>query len=578
MLSFVTRSRAAAILILAILVLTFVPLTLRPLFNLNEGLYAEAAREMLAHNPLIPRLDGMPYLEKPPILYWLIMLSYKIFGVGKFAARLPSALAALGTLLVVTRFARTRFREPLWPAVILFSSVGFYMMSQLVLFDMTFTFFHTITLLAFYAYIERPEEPSRLMLAAAASALACLTKGLIGIVLPGLVVIAFLALERRTIRWRPFLAAWGVFFLIVLPWHIWMMQHVPGFFDRYIIQEQFGRFLGTLKPMDYRRPPFYYNFEHLLLGIFPWTPFLLEAIMRRRPYDSLDRFLLLWAAAYVLFFTLSKTSSSYYMLPALPALALFLGRAMPDLKGRALARLVAAFAVLCVIAGVVALYIPHPAMRAYIAAGALVYLGFFLRALWELRSRARRLLPVAAMGSLAAYAALFLAFLIAHPNRYASKDLAVALIPHLTPHSYVFVAHHYEDLSSLDFYLHRPIYVFDPRQGDLYYGIRHDPKAHRLITGRALISLVRHRPVFIVGSIKGERSWARYGHFHVVASNGRDVAVENTIWPHRAALGPAACQTAPAALACRPPPKRQPVCGACRDLKSEGVAATDEVE
>ncbi|MDA8120679.1 MAG: glycosyltransferase family 39 protein, partial [Gammaproteobacteria bacterium] len=101
----VTRRGATAVLILAILVLTFVPLALRPLFNLNEGLYAEAAREMLTHNPMIPRLDGMPYLEKPPILYWLIMLSYKIFGIGKFAARLPSALAALGTLVVVTRFA-----------------------------------------------------------------------------------------------------------------------------------------------------------------------------------------------------------------------------------------------------------------------------------------------------------------------------------------------------------------------------------------------------------------------------------------------------------------------------------------
>ena len=390
--------------------------------------------------------------------------------------------------------------------------------------------------LAFYAYIERPEEPSRLMLAAAASALACLTKGLIGIVLPGLIVIVFLALERRTIRWRPFLAAWGVFFVIALPWHIWMVLHVPGFFDRYIIQEHFDRFLGTLKPMDYRRPPFYYNFEHLLLGIFPWTPFFLEALMRRRPYDRLDRFLLIWAATYVIFFTLSKTSSSYYTLPAMPALALFLGRAMPDLKGRSLMRLLAAFAVLCVIAVVVALHIPHVAMRPYLIGAALVYLGFFLAALWERQPRMMRVLPVAAVGSLAAFAALYLTFSIVHPNRYASKDLAMALIPHLTPHSYVFVAHHYEDLSSLDFYLHRPIYVFDPRQGDLYYGIRHYPKAHRLITGKALVALARRQRVFIVGSIKDQASWARYGHFHVVASNGRDVAVENTIRDHRPAL------------------------------------------
>ncbi len=514
-------------MVLAILVLTLAPLALRPLLNLNEGLYAEAAREMLAHNPLIPRLDGMPYLEKPPILYWLIMLSYKIFGIGKFAARLPSALAALGTLVVVTRFAKTRLPEPEWPAVILFSSVGFYMMSQLAMFDMTFTFFHTITLLAFYAYIEHPERPSRLMLAAAASALACLTKGLIGIALPGLIVILFLALERRTIRWRPLLAAWVVFFAIALPWHIWMMLHVPGFFERYIVQEHFDRFLGTLKPMDYRRLPVYYNLEHLIFGIFPWTPFFLAALARRRPYDRLDRFLLIWAATYVVFFTLSKTTSSYYMLPAVPAIALFLGRALPDLKGRLLPRLLVAFAALCVVAGAAALFVPHPSMRPYLVGAALIYLGFFLAVLQGRGPRSARVLRFAAVGSLTGFTALFLMFLVAHPARYADKGLALALLPHLTPHSYVFVAHHYEDLSSLDFYLHRPIYVFDPRQGDLYYGIRHDPKAHRLITGRALVALVRRQRVFIVGSPKDEASWARYGHFHVVATNGRVVAVEN---------------------------------------------------
>ncbi len=526
---FPTRSRWSAILILAILALTLVPLALRPLLNLNEGLYAEAAREMLTHNPLMPRLDGMPYLEKPPIFYWLVMLSYKIFGIGKFAARLPSALAALGTLLVVMRFSKDRLPEPPWPAVILGSSIGFYMMSQLAMFDMTFTFFHTVTVLAFYAYMERPERSSRLTLAAGAAALACLTKGLIGIVLPGFIVIIFLAWERRTIPWRPFLAAWVVFLVIALPWHIWMALHVPGFIDRYIVQEHFDRYLGTLKPMDYRRPPIYYNLEHLVLGVFPWTPFLLAALIRRRPFDRLDRFLLTWAGTYLLFFTLSKTSSSYYMLPAFPALALFVGRALPDLNGRFLARLLGAFAFLCLVAAVAALRVPHPPMRPYLVGAALAYLGFFVTALTVPRTRWGRTLPFAALASQAGFVTLFLAFSRAHPNHYASKNLAQALRPHLTLHSYVFVAPRYEDLSSLDFYLHRPIYVFDPRQGDLYYGIRHNPEAHRLITGHALVDLVKHQRVFIVGPARDEHSWARYGHFHVIASEGPDVAVENDL-------------------------------------------------
>ena len=273
-------------------------------------------------------------------------------------------------------------------------------MSQLALFDMTFTFFHTITLLAFFSYIERPERPSRLILAAAASALACLTKGLIGLVLPGLIVIFFLVVERQTLRWRPFLLAW-------LPW------------------------------------------------------------------------------------------------------------------------LLVIFALLCVAIAAFGLHISRPFMRPYVVAIALIYLGFFLTALQEQRPHFERLLALSALGSLAGFVVLFLLFSAAHPNRYASKDLAMALLPHLTPHSYVFVASRYEDLSSFDFYLHRTIYVFDPDQGDLYYGIRHNPHVRRLITDQAFVNLIRRHHVFIAGPASQEASWARYGYFHTIASNGHDVVVEN---------------------------------------------------
>ncbi len=524
----IQKQRAGAVALIAgIILFTIAPLALRPLFNLNEGLYAEIPREMLAHNWLIPRLDGMPYLEKPPVFYWLVMAFYKIFGVGKFAARLPSALAALGTLAVIFRFARGRVSAPLWPPVILFTSVGFYIMSQLAMFDMTFTFFHTITLLAFFAYMEAPERPQRLYLAAAASALACLTKGLIGIVLPGLIVLTFLAVERRTIKWRPFMAAWAIFLVVALPWHVWMVIHVPHFFDRYIIQEHFDRFLGTLKPADYRRPPVYYNLEHLLFGIFPWTPFLLTALWCRRPYDTLDRFLLIWAAVYLIFFTLSQTSSSYYMLPAAPALALFIGRALPDLSRKLLARWVGFFALLTTVAAAAVPRLPHPDTHPYLAGMALVYLAFFLIAGTGLRHTAR--LRVAALGALGALAALFLTYTRVDPSRFASKELAERLQPHLSAHSYVFTAGRYENLSSFDFYLDRPIYVLNPAQGDLYYGIRHDKRVTRLITGKALARLIAHKRVFIAGA-RGQASvWERLGRFRVVAQNRRDVVVENIL-------------------------------------------------
>lgn len=518
----------SVVVVVAIVVLTLVPLALRPLLNLNEGLYAEVAREMLAHHPLMPQLDGLPYLEKPPMLYWLIMLSYKIFGIGKFAARLPSALAALATLSIVWRFAKNRSLVPAWPALILFSSIGFYIMSQLAMFDMTFTLFHTITLLAFFSYLEKPERSGRLMLSAVASALAVLTKGLMGLALPGLIVLFFLLIERRTLPWRPFMKAWLVFFAIVLPWHIWMAMHVPHFFNRYIVQEQFGRYLGTLKPMDYRRPPFYYDFEHLLIGIFPWIPFFFAALIHRRPFDRLDRFLLLWASVYVIFFTLSQTSSSYYMLPAFPAVALFMGRALPTLHHKPpLAWFLNITALLCIAAAIFAIHMPHPFMRPYVAAMAAIYLGFFLTALQRHRPRFERFLTFAAIGSLGGFVILFLILAKTHGDRYASKGLAMSLRPDLTPHAYVFVAQRYEDLSSFDFYLHRKIYVFNRSQGDLYYGIKQDPKNRTLISGQAFVRFVRHHRVFIAGPRARMASWRRYGVFHIVASNSHDVVVEN---------------------------------------------------
>lgn len=518
----------AAFFIITVVLLTLVPLGIRPLFNLNEGLYAEIAREMMTHNLLLPRLDGLPYLEKPPLYYWLVIGGYRLFGVGRLAARLPSALAALGTLFVLYRFARSRMAAPIWPPLILFTSVGFYLMSQLAMFDMTFTLFHTITLLAFFAYMENPDRPAPLYVSAAASALACLTKGLIGIVLPGLTVLIFLFIAHRRIRWRHFGWAWVIFFVIVLPWHLWMVMHVPGFFERYIVQEHFSRFLGTLKPHDYRQPPFYYNIEHLFLGIFPWTPFLLAALWVRRPYDTLDRFLLVWAAVYVVFFTLSKTSSSYYMLPVLPALALFIGRALPDLQGRLIDGLIGVFVGLCLALGIMSPSIPHPLMRPYVAALAVVYLMFFLSVLPHGARRSVRQLGIAAVGALTATLVLILLYINADPSRYASKDLAMALQPRLTPHAYVFVVDRYEDLSSFDFYLNRPIYVLNPSQGDLYYGIRHFGTPTRLITGPALRALIAHARVFIAGAPSQSSVWRALGHFRVIARNRHDVVVENT--------------------------------------------------
>jgi 4-amino-4-deoxy-L-arabinose transferase-like glycosyltransferase len=302
------------------------------LMDPDEGRYAEIARELLARGDwLIPHLNHLPYLEKPPLVYWLTALGFKVFGYTETAARLPSALSALGGMFLAYGLGRA-----LWGpvagvlgALVLASTAGYVALGRILTLDMTFALCLNLGIGLGYLALSRGQ--TRLWRwAYLALALAVLTKGPVALVLAGLAWGTWAAVSRRS--WRPLVQPWGwaLVAVITLPWLVYVQCHYPEFFRFFILEQHFGRFLT---PAIHPEPLYYY--VPVLLGLLlPWTwllPWTLAAGDRWRDPDF--RFLVIWAAVIVVFFSLSRGKLVPYILPALLPLALLVGHGLTRLTG-----------------------------------------------------------------------------------------------------------------------------------------------------------------------------------------------------------------------------------------------------
>jgi len=312
----------------AILVL-FYQLGGAALFEPDEGRNAEKAREILFLSDWItPHENFHPVLDKPIFFYWLIALSYKLMGVSEWAARLPSALAALGCVALVYFFTRAHWGklQALWSGLILLTSLEFFILARVVIFDMPLTFFTTLALCAFYGASHSDDANHRRMLCwlmYGAVGVATLIKGLIGIVLPGIVMVCYLSLTRQWSMSRRLCIVRGslMFLAIVLPWYLEMDARHEGYLRYYFWDEHIARFAGD---QFNRAQPWYYFILVGLIGFFPWTllwPFLASSI-RLRVSEDKNLFLILWIGLPFLFFSASKSKLPHYILPIFPALAI----------------------------------------------------------------------------------------------------------------------------------------------------------------------------------------------------------------------------------------------------------------
>jgi 4-amino-4-deoxy-L-arabinose transferase-like glycosyltransferase len=308
--------------------LFFALLGARPLFAPDEGRYAEIAREMLMQNDFItPHLNDIKYFEKPALFYWLAAGSMKMFGLNIWSVRCVNAvLAILGALATYTT-ARIIYGRltGLLAAYILSTSLLYFIMAHMVSLDLTVSVFLAMCLYSFLLssrYEAGGCRRSLTWLSAAMAACAVLTKGLIGVVFPGMIITLWLCMtgEWRKLKQYYLPSSFIIFLVIVLPWHVAVSLQNPEFFHFYFIEQQFHRY--TMMNIGHYQPAWFF-IPCLLAGFFPWMIFLPTALLHQRRNRN-NQFFLLWAILIFCFFSFSKSKLIPYILPIFPALAILI--------------------------------------------------------------------------------------------------------------------------------------------------------------------------------------------------------------------------------------------------------------
>src|SRR5271167_1334532 len=322
----------------------------------SDAVLAQAARTMMETGDWVtPRLDGVAYLEKPPLYYWPMIISYKIFGVHDWSARIPFALCAMGLAWLTAAMGVWAFgkRVGFYAGLCMATCIGLFLFTRILIPDVMLTFTVALAFWALLRALDEEERHARLWAGIFAASLGTglLIKSLVGVLFPlagGIVYLLFtrqLFSARTWKRLRPF-SGTLIALLIAAPWHILAALRNPpyfyfglhsgpgqyhGFLWFFFINEQLLRFLNLRYPRDYDTVPRLYFWLFHLLWLFPWSvDFAAIAKLSFKPVDRAGRTRLLalcWTGFVLVFFTFS-TTQEYYSMPCYPALALLLGSAM----------------------------------------------------------------------------------------------------------------------------------------------------------------------------------------------------------------------------------------------------------
>ena len=472
-------------IVLAVLVFAAVAVGIdnmeRPLANPDEGRYSEISREMASNGDWVtPRLNGIKYFEKPPLQYWASALSFRLFGVNDYTARLYVALAGFATIALVGFIGRRLWGwdMALAATIALVCSPYFMALGGIVTLDMGLTLWTTATLFCYLGAEharERPRTQLRWMLFAwAAMAMAVLSKGLVGIVFAGAAMLIVVALRRE----RPALARLRlipgliVFFAIAAPWFVAVSMANDEFAQFFFFHEHFARFLTT----THRRvEPWWYFLPIVALGFLPWMFALPAAVThawreeRAAPFQPL-RITLLWCAFVVLFFSASGSKLPAYVLPVFPPLALVLGRYLMLAPERRLALWSGLVIPVAVALLVVAWRLPQSAKDEWtrgmyvearpwaVAAAAVLLIGAILTTALLIRRLRWLALVIAAFATILLMDCGEEAYEELTP-RQSGVEVAAKMKAQARPDSRFYSVGHYEQ--TVPFYLGRTLELFD---------------------------------------------------------------------------------------------------------------------
>jgi 4-amino-4-deoxy-L-arabinose transferase-like glycosyltransferase len=524
--------RRYSLALLALATVIFLACIISPpaLMDDVDAVHAQISRNMVQSGDwVIMHLDGVPYVEKAPLLYWLISICYLIFGVHDWVARIPIALSAVLLCWTTARYGTWAFgrRAGFYAGLVLTTCIGLFLFTRILIPDVMLTLTVCFSFFAFQRALNEEEEelhPRRWAAAlAVALALGVLLKGLIALVIPVGGALVYLALTRQLFirrTWQSLRLGSGalIFLAIAAPWHILAILRMPpyfsfsmhsgpgeyhGFFWFYFINEHVLRFLNLRYPRDYNTVPRAAFWFLNLLWLFPWSAYLPAAArLSYKPVDRVGRTRLLalcWAGFLLFFFTFS-TTQEYYSMPVYPALALLLGCAM-DTEGRwvtaATKTLAAITSAAVVVIATVWMYVrnlpapgdisaalkQHPDAYtlslghigdltfqsfAYLRAPLLLAAGAFLMGAigaWKLRG-GRAFLALAAMMVLFFHASRMA--LVTFDPYLSSRSLAEALLR--APQGQLIIDGAYYPFSSVLFYTNRDALLLNGRINNLEYG------------------------------------------------------------------------------------------------------------
>jgi 4-amino-4-deoxy-L-arabinose transferase-like glycosyltransferase len=555
-----------------------------------DSTQAQIARTMLESGDWVTaRLDGVAYLEKAPLKHWMTAVSFAIFGVRDWAARLPLALAAIALAWVVFRFGRWAFSERAgyYAGLVTTTVVGLFLFTRIVIPDVMVTLTVTLAMWGLLRALDEDEPRPRLWAYTTAASLAAgvLLKGLIGIVFPLGAGFFYLLFTRRLFSretWRRLYPFSGVllFVAIAAPWHVLATLRNPpyfdftmhsgpgeyrGFFWFYFMNEHVLRFLNRRYPRDYNTVPRLSFWLLHLLWFFPWSAYLpTVAKLGFRPRDRAGRTRLLalcWIALVMLFFSLS-TTQEYYSMPIYPAVALLLGCGMeaggrmPRVGTRVVGTVAgvaaaAAIAILILVRGVAAqgdissALTQNPAAYtlslghmhdltlrsfAYLRAPlALAALAFLVGAIGAWRLKAERAYLAVALMMLLFFQAARMALVVFDPYM-SSRPLAEAL--RKAPRGKLIVGAQYYTFSSIFFYTDYQALLLNGRVNNLEYG-SYAPHAPHVFIGDAEFVRLWDGPQRCYLAMEDVRTpqverLVGAGNLHTVAARGGKTLYTNT--------------------------------------------------
>ncbi len=574
-----------------------------PLLDDADSAHAEAARELtVRHDWTTLYLDGVRYFEKAPLMYWGMATSFTLFGPEDWAARIPLVLGVLALLLATYSLGKRTLgaRAGFWAAVVLTASIGPYLFTRFIIPDILVGLWLT---LGFDFFLRTLEEDTPSIAScwglAATAALNVLTKGLIGLVFPAAIIGLYLLLTgnlKRLLRMR-LLSSALVFLAIAAPWHIAVAIKNPpvgqwrGFWWFYFINEQFLRYLGKRIPHDYDTVPLAIFWGLMLVWLFPWSAFVLQALARvphrrsqwRSGINGRQRAMLLcaiWSAVILVFFSFS-TRQEYYAVPALPGLALLIGAWLEeeedspaDSQERRNGRIGSAVLLVIGLAVFVAAMfllsqsktVPQNSeladllkkfpedtyalsmghvldltpralglFRVPLTTFALALLaGTLLNLLYRRRNLARA-------GNWALTIMMVLVLFAVHQGlvRFApilsSKKLADAIEQEYRPGDVIVANGPYEEASTLNFYLRLPIHIVNARdEGNMYYGALF-PDAPGIFENDASLQALWNGPqrVFLWTEEGSVPAFTKQDGTVQLARSGGKLILVNRAWPQK---------------------------------------------